>query len=207
MSNARPPARLGLDQFPRVLCGRWSHKNLALLGDASASAHFSIGSGTKLALERRRARRLPPFRARPRRGVREIRKRARTRGAAPAVGCAQLAGMVRGGRALSRPRPGAVQLLAADPLAAHQPREPAPARSRLAGRRRSVVPAPRRQHRQPAARADVRAVPAARPRSFANRVVVSPMAQYKAVDGCPTDWHFAHYAERARAARAWSISR
>src|SRR4249920_1624116 len=37
--------------FPRVLCERWSHKNLALLGDASASAHFSIGSGTKLALE------------------------------------------------------------------------------------------------------------------------------------------------------------
>jgi len=28
--------------------------------------------------------------------------------------------------------------------------------------------------------------------------VVSPMAQYKAVDGCPTDWHFVHYAERAK---------
>jgi anthraniloyl-CoA monooxygenase len=33
---------------------------------------------------------------------------------------------------------------------------------------------------------------------LSNRVVVSPMAQYKAVDGCPTDWHFAHYAERAK---------
>ena len=31
-----------------------------------------------------------------------------------------------------------------------------------------------------------------------NRIVVSPMAQYKAIDGCPTDWHFAHYAERAK---------
>ncbi|TIT77656.1 MAG: bifunctional salicylyl-CoA 5-hydroxylase/oxidoreductase, partial [Mesorhizobium sp.] len=31
-----------------------------------------------------------------------------------------------------------------------------------------------------------------------NRIVVSPMAQYKAVDGCPTDWHFSHYAERAK---------
>jgi len=28
--------------------------------------------------------------------------------------------------------------------------------------------------------------------------VVSPMAQYKAIDGCPTDWHFVHYAERAK---------
>ena len=37
--------------FPRVLCERWSYKNLALMGDAAASAHFSIGSGTKLALE------------------------------------------------------------------------------------------------------------------------------------------------------------
>ncbi|MBA2778490.1 bifunctional salicylyl-CoA 5-hydroxylase/oxidoreductase, partial [Halomonas kenyensis] len=34
--------------------------------------------------------------------------------------------------------------------------------------------------------------------ALANRVVVSPMAQYKAVDGRPTDWHFVHYAERAK---------
>jgi len=31
-----------------------------------------------------------------------------------------------------------------------------------------------------------------------NRIVVSPMAQYKAVDGCPTDWHLTHYGERAK---------
>ena len=30
-----------------------------------------------------------------------------------------------------------------------------------------------------------------------NRIVVSPMAQYKAVDGCPTDWHMVHYGARA----------
>ena len=35
-----------------------------------------------------------------------------------------------------------------------------------------------------------------------NRIVLSPMAQYKAVDGCPTDWHFAHYAERAKGGAA-----
>ena len=32
----------------------------------------------------------------------------------------------------------------------------------------------------------------------ANRVVVSPMAQYSAVNGTPNDWHFSHYAERAK---------
>ena len=35
-----------------------------------------------------------------------------------------------------------------------------------------------------------------------SRIVVSPMAQYKAVDGCPTDWHFVHYAERAKGGAA-----
>ena len=51
---------------------------------------------------------------------------------------------------------------------------------------------------QRARAADVRAVPPARACTLANRVVVSPMAQYKAVDGRPTDWHFVHYAERAK---------
>ncbi len=40
-----------------------------------------------------------------------------------------------------------------------------------------------------------------------NRVVVSPMAQYKAVDGCPTDWHLIHYGERAKGGAGWSIQR
>nr|MBA3897486.1 bifunctional salicylyl-CoA 5-hydroxylase/oxidoreductase [Sphingomonadaceae bacterium] len=37
--------------FRRILCERWSYRNLILLGDAAHTAHFSIGSGTKLALE------------------------------------------------------------------------------------------------------------------------------------------------------------
>ena len=37
--------------FPRVLCKKWHHENIVLMGDAAATAHFSIGSGTKLALE------------------------------------------------------------------------------------------------------------------------------------------------------------
>ena len=38
-------------QFPRVHCARWWHDNLVLIGDAAHTAHFSIGSGTKLAME------------------------------------------------------------------------------------------------------------------------------------------------------------
>ncbi len=37
--------------FPRIFCENWYHRNIVLLGDAKASAHFSIGSGTKLAME------------------------------------------------------------------------------------------------------------------------------------------------------------
>ena len=37
--------------FPTVRCGRWHHENVVLLGDAAHTAHFSIGSGTKLAME------------------------------------------------------------------------------------------------------------------------------------------------------------
>ncbi len=38
-------------QFPNLECRRWSHGNLVLLGDAAHTAHWSIGSGTKLAVE------------------------------------------------------------------------------------------------------------------------------------------------------------
>jgi len=37
--------------FPRVTCKNWYHQNIVLLGDSVHTAHFSIGSGTKLAFE------------------------------------------------------------------------------------------------------------------------------------------------------------
>jgi anthraniloyl-CoA monooxygenase len=37
--------------FTTVRNERWHHKNLVILGDAAHTAHFSIGSGTKLAME------------------------------------------------------------------------------------------------------------------------------------------------------------
>jgi anthraniloyl-CoA monooxygenase len=42
-------------RFPRVVCKTWVHQNgrapVVLMGDAAHTAHFSVGSGTKLALE------------------------------------------------------------------------------------------------------------------------------------------------------------
>jgi anthraniloyl-CoA monooxygenase len=37
--------------FGTVRCQTWRHENVVLLGDAAHTAHFSIGSGTKLAME------------------------------------------------------------------------------------------------------------------------------------------------------------
>jgi len=38
-------------QFPNIRCENWTHENVVLAGDAVHTAHFSIGSGTKLAME------------------------------------------------------------------------------------------------------------------------------------------------------------
>jgi anthraniloyl-CoA monooxygenase len=38
-------------QFPIISCNKWHYKNMVLMGDAVHTAHFSIGSGTKLAME------------------------------------------------------------------------------------------------------------------------------------------------------------
>jgi anthraniloyl-CoA monooxygenase len=38
-------------QFPHVTNKNWYHNNIVLLGDAKATAHYSIGSGTKLAMD------------------------------------------------------------------------------------------------------------------------------------------------------------
>ena len=51
MSNARHLRGSAWINFPRVVCGNWRHGRIVLMGDAAHTAHFSIGSGTKLGFE------------------------------------------------------------------------------------------------------------------------------------------------------------
>jgi anthraniloyl-CoA monooxygenase len=55
LSNARHLRGSAWLNFGRLICGKWSHFNgknhVVLMGDAAHTAHFAIGSGTKLALE------------------------------------------------------------------------------------------------------------------------------------------------------------
>jgi anthraniloyl-CoA monooxygenase len=51
MSNATHRAASPWTSFVRVRNAQWFHENVVLIGDAAHSAHFTIGSGTKLAME------------------------------------------------------------------------------------------------------------------------------------------------------------
>jgi anthraniloyl-CoA monooxygenase len=55
MTNARHLRGSAWLNFPRLICGKWHFFNgkshVVLMGDAAHTAHFAIGSGTKLALE------------------------------------------------------------------------------------------------------------------------------------------------------------
>ncbi len=198
MSNAGHLRGSAWINFPRVLCERWSHKNLTLMGDAAASAHFSIGSGTKLALESAVAladyihaeqsldAAFAKYESARRTEVLRLQSAARN----------SLEWFEEIERYLDLdPVQFNYSLLTRSQRISHENlrlRDPDWLGSaeawfqRCAGNtdnvRRTPMFAPFRL----------------RELRLKNRVVVSPMAQYKAVDGCPTDWHFAHYAERAK---------
>jgi anthraniloyl-CoA monooxygenase len=202
MSNANHVRGSAWINFPRVLCERWSHENLALMGDAAASAHFSIGSGTKLAVESAialadyvtseatLAAAFEKYEAARRTEVLKLQSAARN----------SLEWFEDIARYLNLdPVQFNYSLLTRSQRISHE---------NLRLRDAAWLAGAERWFQQQAgstgnaARAPMFAPFRLRDMELANRVVVSPMAQYKAVDGCPTDWHFSHYAERAKGGAA-----
>ena len=184
--------------FPQVQCKHWSHRNVVLLGDAAATTHFSIGGGTQLAMqgavtlaqalaeEATVRKAFAIYEDRHRVAVLRLLSAARN-------SMTWLEGVAR--YTDLDPIQFTYSLLTRSQRIGHEnlrlrdPRWLASAEQwfqERAGARNNSVCTP------------MFAPIALRDLQLENRVVVAPMAQFKAIDGGPRDWHLVHYAERAK---------
>lgn len=183
--------------FPTVRCESWRHDNVVLIGDAAHTAHFSIGSGTKLAMEDSIALvdALVDHRGDVRAGTKayederwvdvlKVQRAAQT----------SLEWFENSERYVGQsPERFVFNLMTRSKRITHdnlERRDP-----ELVGRVDRVVAAELGAEGSdlPPAFLPFRA----RGMELPNRVVVSPMCQYSAVDGVPGDWHFVHLGSRA----------
>ncbi len=194
-------------RFPRVVCERWVHAEpgrapVVLMGDAAHTAHFSIGSGTKLALEDA----IELARCIARRPG-ELATALHDYEAARKVEVLRLQNAARNSTewfenveryAELPPEQFAYSLLTRSQRISHE---------NLRLRDREYVQG---VEGWIAGRAGAEACAwgaAAPPPMFTpftvrgitlpNRVIVSPMAQYSCIDGMPADWHLVHLGARA----------
>jgi len=190
--------------FPTIRCERWVADNMVLIGDAKATAHFSIGSGTKLAMED---------------GIALYEAFRSTGGRDVAAALAQFESQRR--EEVEKTQHSAdVSLVWFEHVDRFWNMDPTRFAFGLMTRSKAItydnlaLRAPEfvKQADRVVAR-DARALgfnadsaqwlpPMFQPfrlRSLAleNRVVVSPMCQYSSQDGMPNDWHLVHYGSRA----------
>ena len=190
--------------FPTIRCERWVADNMVLIGDAKATAHFSIGSGTKLAMEDGIAL-YEAFRAT---GGRDVK--------------AALAHFEKSRReeVEKTQHSGDVSLVWFEHVDRFWNMDPTRFAFGLMTRSKAItydnlaLRAPEfvAQADQVVARdtqalgfeadTDKPLAPMFQPfrlrnMTLENRVVVSPMCQYSAQDGMPADWHLVHYGSRA----------
>ena len=199
LTNARHLRGSAWLNFNRVLCERWSHQHIVLLGDAAATAHFSIGSGTKLAMESAIAlaeyvEREPDLasafqRYEDERRVEVLKLQSAARNSVEWFENVErylhLHPVQLNYSLLTRS-----QRISHENLRQRDPRWLAGAEAWFETQATGLGPA--------RARAPMFVPFRVREVELVNRVVVSPMDQYRAVDGTPVDWHFVHYAERAK---------
>src|SRR6266581_967887 len=190
--------------FPNIRCERWVADNVVLIGDAKATAHFSIGSGTKLAMEDA----IALYEALRATGGRD-------------VGAALSHFETRRRDEVEKTQHSAdVSLVWFEHVNRFWNMDPTRFAFGLMTRSKAItydnlaLRAPEfvKEADRAVAR-DVRAlgfpVDTARPLApmfqpfrlrgltLENRVVVSPMCQYSSQDGMPNDWHLVHYGSRA----------
>ncbi|MFB7597115.1 bifunctional salicylyl-CoA 5-hydroxylase/oxidoreductase [Streptomyces sp. NPDC056160] len=177
--------------FRTVVNERWSHGNLVLLGDAAHTAHFSIGSGTKLAVEDALALAAcleeQPCLSEALTAYEEERK--------PVVASTQRAARASlewfenlGLHLDQPPRQFAFNLLTRSRRVTH---------GNLALRDARFTGAVEREFGCPPGTPPMFTPFRLRGLTLRNRVVVSPMDMYSAVDGVPGDFHLVHLGARA----------
>lgn len=177
--------------FSTVVNAHWSHGNTVLIGDAAHTAHFSIGSGTKLAVEDALALAacieeqpgLPAALAAyesERRPVVESTQRA---------AAASLRWFEELGRYVDQPpRQFAFNLLTRSRRVTHD---------NLRLRDASFTAAVEEEFGCPPGTPPMFTPLRLRGLELRNRVVVSPMDMYSATDGVPGDFHLVHLGARA----------
>jgi anthraniloyl-CoA monooxygenase len=190
--------------FPAIRCAKWTHKNAVIVGDAKATAHFSIGSGTKLAMEDAVAL----YEAFRKTGGKDVTaalahfEKYRREEVEKTQHSADVSlvwfehvkrfwnmeptrfafGLMTRSKAITYDN----LALRAPEFVADVERlvsEEAKAKGYAGGNAKLVPPM-----FQPFKLRDM---------PIENRVVVSPMCQYSAKDGTPNDWHMVHYGSRA----------
>ncbi|CAM3364755.1 bifunctional salicylyl-CoA 5-hydroxylase/oxidoreductase [Paracoccus nototheniae] len=183
-------------RFPRVTCENWYFDNVVLLGDASATAHFSIGSGTKLGMESAIALADQLHSGKPLaqalQRYQDDRKLQVMRVTSAARNSTQWFEEIDRHLDLDLMQ-FTYALLTRSQRISHENLRLRDPDWLAAAERWFQAQAGSNSTRRP-----MFAPFALRDMVLANRIVVSPMAQYKAQDGMPTDWHFVHYAERAK---------
>jgi anthraniloyl-CoA monooxygenase len=197
MTNASHIRGSAWINFPRVLCEKWSHKNLVLMGDAAATAHFSIGSGSRLAFDSAIALAdyleqesdLPSAFTKYEndRRVEVLRLQSAARNSMEWFEQVEryldLDPVQFNYALLTRS-----QRISHENLRLRDPKWLAQAEQWFQQQAQQV----------PSNRSPMFTPFQLRGLTLANRIVVSPMAQYKADDGCPTDWHLVHYGNLAK---------
>ena len=187
--------------FPTISCERWRRGNLVLMGDAVHTAHFSIGSGTKLAMEDAIAlhaalkahgldveRSLEAYETARKPETIRVQRAAQT----------SLEWFENSARYVNQPPAQFTfnlmtrsKRITWDNL---RKRDPALVKAADAQFAKTHGSKPNHDGSLPP---PLFAPLVLRSLTLENRVVVSPMCQYSAKDGVPDDWHLVHLGSRA----------
>ncbi len=201
-------------RFPRVVCESWVHHNgrapVVLMGDAAHTAHFSIGSGTKLALEDaiELARCIGKTRG-------DLGSALRDYEAVRSIEVLKIQNAARNSTEWFEhvdryvnlpPEQFAYSLLTRSQRISHEN-----LRLRDKGYVENyedwIAAAAGRQRVAPHGPIPPMFTPfTLRGMTLKNRIVVSPMAQYSAVDGIPGDYHLVHLGARAMGGAAMVVA-